>query len=135
MVIILRLLPMLLLLSIAIGLRAIHDAPCLRAFVLCSCDEDLRRGRSRRRGRVRYRSSSTRDITKWAKMARDRARAQEIDIYTVFYGRDRGASRWLRDNVATDQDLHFEALERWQIDDAFVDICVQFTGGSAGMLF
>ncbi len=89
----------------------------------------------RRRWRRGYRTPTTSDITQWANMAQDAALAAGVDIYTVFYGRNNSADDWLRQNVATSDDLHFRALTADEIADTFVDICVQFTGGSAGLLW
>lgn len=76
------------------------------------------------------------DITDWANAARDRAIADGIEIYTVFYGTDEDGNSWLRDNVTSDPDeLHFQALTAQDIPDTFVDICVAFSGGSSGMLW
>ena len=76
------------------------------------------------------------DITAWAQAGRAAALAADIEIYTVYYGSNSTGNAWLRDNVTTDPlELHFQTLAATDIPDTFVDICVAFTGGSAGMLW
>lgn len=93
-----------------------------------------------RRGRLRtgYNISSS-DLDNWALTARASAESAGVDVYTTFYGPNTYSgemgSRWLANHVTTGDGSHHRALTRDEIADTFVDICVEFTGGSAGMLF
>jgi hypothetical protein len=71
----------------------------------------------------------------WAEMARMDAEDAGIDTYSVFYGRNRKGSNFLRDHIRAGNGTHSVAPRADDIEETFLDICVQTTGGSAGMLF
>lgn len=75
------------------------------------------------------------DLRDWTLGARAKAVERGVDVYTTYYGTNLVGSTWLKDHVMANNGTHHRALRREDIDDAFVDICVQFTGSSAGMVF
>jgi hypothetical protein len=75
------------------------------------------------------------DMEDWAYMAQATATDLDIDVYSTYYGTDNAGDIWLEEHIPANDGSHHVALTKAQIKEAFKDICVEFTGGSAGMLF
>ncbi len=75
------------------------------------------------------------NLTQWADLAKARAVTGEVDVYTVYYGSSSSGSNFLRDHIRANEGTHSQVVTPSQIQDVFKDVCVQFTGGTAGMLW
>ncbi|MCO4745335.1 MAG: VWA domain-containing protein [Proteobacteria bacterium] len=74
-------------------------------------------------------------LTTWASQAQDKAIEREVDTYSVFYGRNQRGSDFLEDYIRAGDGEHSIALASHQIDDAFTDICLEYTSSDAALIF
>lgn len=81
------------------------------------------------------RGVNSRALLGWAEQAQRTAESRDIDTFTVFYGRNRHGSNFLDDSIRAGEGTHNEALGVSDIEDAFIDICLEYTQTDAALIF
>ena len=74
-------------------------------------------------------------LTQWADIARAKAIARDVDVYTVYYGTNNSGSNFLNYHIRANDGTHNVATTPAEITEVFKEVCVEFTGGTAGMLW